>query len=197
MTVLIVVCLAALAGLVVIQGLVLLEMVRQTSQIRQALDLDDRPVPISLGELAGRQLPEPARDLVAGSGNGVLVLLSTDCTTCRLVASGLRELVDRFADQRIVAILQAYSHDEAAEMMAAYGLADQEVVVDLDRRYGEAFSVALRPSAIVVRDGIVSEGAVVRNARQLQKLLEAIGPSIEAGFSELPPVTALTTGGAR
>jgi hypothetical protein len=195
-TVLIVVCLVALAVLVVVQGLVLLEMVRQTAQIRSALDLDNRPVPISLGELAGRPLPEPARSLWPHSANGAIVLLSTDCTTCRLVASGLRELLDRFPEQKIVTIFQAYDHDEATEMMAAYGLAGDEVVIDLDRRYGEAFAIALRPAAVVVRDGIVSEGAIVRNARQLQQLLEAMGPSTEAGLRELPPVSALTTGGA-
>jgi hypothetical protein len=196
-TALIVVCLVALAVLVVVQGLVLLEMVRQTAQIRRALDLDDRPVPISLGNLAGRPVPEPARSLWPDDGDGVFVLLSTDCTTCRLVASGLRQLLDRFADKRIVAILQAHEREEATEMLAAYDLAGDEVVVDLDRRYGEAFSIALRPSAIVVRDGIVSEGAIVRNARQLQQLLEELGPSSETDLSELPPVSALTTGGAR
>jgi hypothetical protein len=195
-TVLIVACLVALAVLVVVQGLVLLEMVRQTSQIRQALDLDDRPVPISLGDLAGRPLPEPARAAWVANHNGVILLLSTDCTTCRLVASGLRDLVDRFQDQQILTILQARAADEAREMVAATGLAHDEVVVDLDRRYGEAFSVALRPAAIVVRGGIVSEGAIVRNARQLQQLLEAVGPS-EVDLRELSPVSAVTNGGAR
>ena len=197
MTVLIVTCLVALAVLVVVQGLVLLEIVRQTSQMRRALDLDDRPVPISLGDLAGRPLPEPAREAWIANHNGVILLLSTDCTTCRLVASGLRELVDRFQDQQILTILQARVPDEANEMVTAAGLADDEVVVDLDRRYGEALGVALRPAAIVVRGGIVSEGAIVRNARQLQQLLEAVGPSQEADLRELSPVSAVTNGGAR
>ena len=197
MTTLLVVCLVALAALVVIQGLVLLEMVRQTAQIRRVLDLDDRPIPISLGELAGRPLPEPARSLWPDNRSGAIVLLSTDCTTCRLVAAGLRDLLDRFHEQRIVAILQAHEPEEAAEMAAAAGLADDEVVLDVDRRYGESLSVALRPAVVVVRDGIVSEGATIRNARQLQQLLETIGPSTEVGLRELPPVSALTTGGAR
>ena len=197
MTVLIVACLVGLAVLVVVQGLVLLEMVRQTAQIRRALDLDDRPVPISLGELAGRPLPEPARAAWPANRNGVIALLSTDCTTCRLVASGLRDLIDRFPDQQILTILQARTPDDANEMVAAAGLAHDEVVVDLDRRYGEALGIALRPAAVVVRDGIAAEGATVRNAHQLQQLLEAIGPSPEIGLRELPPVSAATTGGAR
>jgi len=195
-TVLIVTALVALAVIVVAQGLVLLEMVRQTAQIRRVLDLDDRPVPISLGDLAGRPLPEPAREIWPQNGDGVLVLLSTDCATCRLVAGGLRDLLDRFADTRIVTILQAHDHEEATEMLAATGVAGDDVVVDLDRRYGEAFGIALRPAAVVVRDGILSEGAIVRNSRQLQQLLEGLGPASGADLSEVPPV-ALTTGGAR
>jgi hypothetical protein len=180
MTVLIVVSLVALAVIVVVQGLVLLEMVRQTAQIRRVLDLDDRPTPISLGSLAGRPLPEPARGLWSQNGasnNGVVVLLSTDCATCRLVASGLRELIDRFEQHRIVAVLQAHHEDEVAEMLAAAGLTHDEIVLDLEREYGAALGIALRPAAVVIRDGIVSEGATVRNARQLQQLLEALETS--------------------
>ena len=180
MTVLLIVSVVVLAVVVAAQGLVLLEMVRQTAQIRRILDIDDRPTPISLGNLAGRPLPEPARGLWSQNGasrDGVVVLLSTDCATCRLVASGLRELVDRFEQHRIVAVLQAHHHDEAAEMLAAAGLGQDEIVLDLEREYGAALGIALRPAAVVVRDGIVSEGATVRNARQLQQLLEALESS--------------------
>jgi hypothetical protein len=174
MTALIVVGIVAVGVLVVVQGLVLLEVVRQLAQIRKVLDLDDQPVPISLGNLAGRPVPEPANGAVR---NGVFVLLSTDCATCRLVASGLPDLVARFEDHQIVAILQAHNHDEATEMLATTGLDRDQVVVDLEREYGEAFGVALRPAAVVVRDGIVSEGATVRNPRQLQQLLENLESS--------------------
>jgi hypothetical protein len=178
MTVFLVVSVVVLAVLVVVQGLVLLEMVRQTAQIRRLLDIDDRPTPISLGNLAGRPLPEPANALWNGAaGDGVVVLLSTDCATCRLVAGGLRELLDRFEQHRIVTVLQAHHHEEAAEMLAAAGLAQDEIVVDLEREYGAALGIALRPAAVVVRDGVVSEGATVRNARQLQQLLEALETS--------------------
>ena len=176
MTVLIVVGVVAVGVLVVVQGLVLLEVVRQLAQIRQVLDLDDRPTPISLGTLAGRPVPEPANGAVR---NGVFVLLSTDCATCRLVAAGLPDLVTRFDDHQIVAVLQARNHDEATEMLATAGLGHDEVVVDLERKYGEAFGIALRPAAVVVRDGIVSEGATVRSPRQLQQLLEALEPRRE------------------
>ena len=180
MTTLIVVNIVALWLVLIFQGLVLLEMVRQVSQVRRQLDLDDRPVPLSLGELAGRPLPEPARAAWSENGalrDGVLVLLSVNCTTCRLVAAGLRDLLNRFEDQRIVAVLQARNHDEAVEMLAAAGLAWDEIVVDLENEYGAALGIDLRPVAVVVRDGIVSEGATVRNARQLQQLLEALESS--------------------
>jgi hypothetical protein len=177
-TAFLVVSVVVLAVIVVVQGLVLLEMVRQTAQIRRTLDIDDRPTPISLGTLAGRPLPEPAGALWNGTpGDGVVVLLSTDCATCRLVASGLREILDRFDQHRIVTILQAHNEDEVAEMLATVGLAKDEVVLDLEREYGAALGIALRPAAVVIRDGIVSEGATVRNARQLQQLLEALDTS--------------------
>jgi hypothetical protein len=203
MTVLIVVSICALAVLVVVQGFVLLEMVRQTSQIRKVLDLDDRPTPVSLGELAGQPLPEPARAVWSENGasrDGVLVLLSTDCSTCRLVASGLRDLVDRFDQQRIVGLLQARDDEDASELLAATGLGPEELVVDVESAYASGIPVALRPAAVVVRKGIVSEGAIVRNPHQLQQLLEALESSrLEAvqHMSETEEVSTLTTGGVR
>jgi hypothetical protein len=175
MTALIVTGIVLVGVLVVVQGLVLLEVVRQLAQMRKVLDLDDRPVPISLGNLAGRPVPEPARGVL--SDEGVFVLLSTDCSTCRLVAAGLPALLARFEEHRIVTVLQAHNHDEATEMLATNGLTRDRLVVDLEREYGYALGIAPRPAAVVVRDGIVSEGATVRNARQLQQLLENLKSS--------------------
>jgi hypothetical protein len=177
MTTLIVVNIVALWLFLVFQGLVLLEMVRQVSQVRRQLDLDNQPVLLSLGELAGRPLPEPARAAWSENGtvpDGALVLLSVNCTTCRLVASGLRDVRKRFEHQKIVTVVQARNHDEAVEMLAGAGLTWDEVVVDLENEYGAALGIDLRPVAVVVRDGIVSEGATVRNPRQLRELLERL-----------------------
>ena len=64
-------------------------------------------------------------------------------------------------------VLQARHHDEVTEMLSEAGLARDSVVVDLEGDLGTAFGIAMRPAAVVVREGIVSEGAVVRNPRQL------------------------------
>ena len=196
MTALVVTSIVALAVLVVFQGLVLLEVVRQLSQIRRELDFDDRPVPVSVGKLAGKPLPEPARAVWSGNGasrDGVLVLLSTDCATCRLVAAGLPDLLTRFEEQKVVVVLQARHHDEVTEMLAEAGLARDAVVVDLESEYATAFGIALRPAAVVVRDGIVSEGAIVRNPRQLQQLLETLAPSTGEGVPNDYPAVSTPT----
>jgi len=182
MTTFLVVNVVVLWVFVIFQGLVLLEMVRQTSQLRKQADLDDKPIPFSLGRLAGRPLPEPAQALWSSNGgpnDGVLLLLSSDCLSCRSVAAGLRGLVSHFGDRRIVTVLQTRSQDELAQMLAATNLPPDEVVIDLENDYGTALGIQLRPAAVVVRDGIVSEGAVVRNPRQLREIIERIEPSTE------------------
>jgi hypothetical protein len=192
MTALLVVGVVALAVLVVFQGLVLLEAVRQIAQIRRELDFDDRPVPFSLGRLAGRPVPDTARAVWPEHGaDGVFVFLSTDCATCRLVASGLREL--RFERLWVVVVLQARNHDDVTQMLAEEGLARDDVVVDLEDEYGAAFEIGLRPAAVVIRDGIVSEGAVVRNGRQLQQLLDTVAaPTREEVPAESSAVSTST-----
>jgi hypothetical protein len=176
-TTFLVVNVVVLWAFVVFQGLVLLEAVRQISQIRRELDFDDKPVPVSVGALAGKPIPDPVRAAWSENGtagDGVVLLLSSDCSTCRAVASGLRDLVARFDRLRIVTILQARNHDEVTDMLADAGLARDEVTVDLEGEYGAAVGIATRPAAVVIRQGIISEGAVVRNARQLQQLLDTL-----------------------
>ncbi|HEY7148983.1 MAG TPA: hypothetical protein VH420_06005 [Gaiellaceae bacterium] len=177
MTTFLVVNVVVLWAFVVFQGLVLLEAVRQISQIRRELDFDDKPVPVSVGALAGKPIPDPVRAAWSENGtagDGVVLLLSSDCSTCRAVASGLRDLVAQFDRLRIVTILQARNHDEVTDMLADAGLARDEVTVDLEGEYGAAVGIATRPAAVVIRQGIISEGAVVRNARQLQQLLDTL-----------------------
>jgi hypothetical protein len=176
-TTFLVVNVVVLWAFVVFQGLVLLEAVRQISQIRRELDFDDKPVPVSVGALAGKPIPDPVRAAWSENGtagDGVVLLLSSDCSTCRAVASGLRDLVAQFDRLRIVTILQARNHDEVTDMLADAGLARDEVTVDLEGEYGAAVGIATRPAAVVIRQGIISEGAVVRNARQLQQLLDTL-----------------------
>lgn len=176
----------ALALLVVFQGFVLVEMVNQVSQIRRRLDLDDRPVPIGTG-LSGKPLPALAQDAWStngGSTDGAFLLLSVDCTTCRLVAAELRTVTDRFEHRRVVSVLQAREQGEATEMLLETGLDPEETIVDLDGEYGAAFGIDLRPAAVLVRDGAVGEAAAVRNAGQLRRFLE----QLEAPRKEASPV---------
>jgi hypothetical protein len=174
---------------VVFLGLVLLEAVKQISQIRRELDFDDRPVPVSVGALAGQPLPDLARPLWRENATGVVLLLSTDCSTCRSVASGLRELRAEFDRHTIVTVLQARNHDEVTEVLAETGLGRDEVVVDFEGEYGAAFRIALRPAAVVVRDGIVGEGAIVRNPRQLHQLLDTLREEVPAAEIAVPTST--------
>ena len=65
--------------------------------------------------------------------------------------------------------------------MAGAGLTWDEIVVDLESEYGAALGIDVRPAAVVVRGGIVSEGAVVRNPRQLHELLERLEATTPKG----------------
>ena len=94
--------------------------------------------------------------------------------TCRIVAAELRDVVARNAQLNTVVVLQARNHDEVTEMLSAVGLSRDDVVVDLEGEYAAAFGITTRPAAVLIRDGIVSEGATVRNASQLQQLLDTV-----------------------
>ena len=86
-------------GLLAAHSLLLIEAIRQIADIRHQLDIDDRPRSYSLGQTAGQRLSDLLADELLDKlahhgrelleGQGLLVFLSSDCTTCRTVAQGL------------------------------------------------------------------------------------------------------------
>jgi hypothetical protein len=177
--------------LVVFQGLVLLEVLRQIAQIRQRLDLDNRPITISMGELSGAELPANIRDVwmrKARTADGTLVLLTPACATCRLVAAGLQALIAHNGTHPIVAILEAPDESRVRDFLEETGLDAGDVVVDFDGRASAALALNVRPAAVIVRDFRITEAASVRNVDQLRNLIDtAFRPAQDSPAAQVQP----------
>jgi len=163
--------------LAVLEGFVLIEMVRQVAQLRHRLNLDDRPMFASLGEQAGQPVPDFAAnrlglDRVAAAT--IVLFLSTDCTTCQLVATELESVRASLSGMpTVTAVVEGRSGRDVGEFLRESGLADDGVVRD-DGELGNRLGLRTRPLAVAVRDGIFTEAAIVRNGSQLRRFASQI-----------------------
>jgi hypothetical protein len=180
----------ALSALVLLEGLMIAEVLRQIAQLRFRLTLDDRPVPVSLGAAAGEPIPD---DHVLGEffnsepRSGLAVFLSTDCLTCRTVAAGISEIArDMRGRLTLAVVLQAASDEERDTFLASAGLPAQLAADDRNGTIGKDLGLSVRPAAVVVRDGRTVEAAAISNANQLRQLLS---PLEEDAWMEVMPAS--------
>lgn len=169
-----VVAVILLGVIAVVEGLVLVEVVKQVAQIRQRVDLDDEPQPISLGAKVNR--PFSRGDLLPDQTESSLVLLlSSECSSCRAVAAAVTAVREDAAPDApaLVAVIEGRDED-VEQFLADTGLEPQLVVLDGGHEIGRDTGVRLRPAAVVVREGVMVEAAAVRTARQLRHLLDRL-----------------------
>jgi hypothetical protein len=168
--------LLAVALLSATEGFVIYELIHQLAQIRRRLDLDDETVVQSLGTQIGQPVSlSMARALTTAMQAPSLfaVFVTTDCTTCQLVAGGARGLlVDLPSDVAVRFIVQARRVEDAELFNAETNLPEELVVVDEEARLGQELDLRMRPLTLLIRDGRLTEAAVVRNPEQLRKFIK-------------------------
>jgi len=164
--------------LVVIQSFALLEVLKQIGQVRQRLDLDDRPIPVGIGQTAGTEFTHRVGPLEAGVQTAVLVFLSDDCSTCRTVAAGLAEIIETAEPGvQVVPIVHGRDRQSAEAFMLDANLRREWGIVDEDDEIAISLGLNLRPVALVVLDGIVTDAAMVRSPSQVEQVVERVGGS--------------------
>ncbi len=141
------------------------------------------PVPLELAQgpqlgsrLEDVPLPRGFVDVVAGSnGSGgaavsrlTLVFLSTSCTACRTMISGLNRFARDWSEVRVVSVVSG--RGEEAERMAR-ARTSPESVVDGDATLARVFGVATVPFAFLYEHGELRAKGVVNDREMLESLL--------------------------
>jgi hypothetical protein len=170
----------ATAAVTVAIVFVLIEMVRQVADIRERLNIDDAPIPQPLGASVGQPLPPSvAAHIGASTGDLLLVFLTTDCSTCRMVGRGIPEADAALGGGlRIIPIIQTHRASDAVEFCAEVGIRLDRVVVDERAEVGRELDIRIRPLAVAALRGSITEAASVRNDRQLVAFASRISASI-------------------
>jgi len=168
---LVLVCL--LGALVFVQLGALVELFRQVQQIREFLDLEDRPAQLDLGKARGLPasavgLPTPLDD----ARSAVVLFLSNKCATCRSIGAALKGAVP----QTMWLVVESLSSDDADAdaFVQEFQLSGERTLVDPAGRIAARLGLDITPSAIVVEDGRLHQAKTVPSSRQMFAMLPVV-----------------------
>ncbi len=168
-----IVALAVLWAVVLLQGSVLIELLRQVAHLRESIPqkgaakLPDEGLPI------GSSAPALGRfRTVAGSPIAVeptasylVVVYSAECATCREVAREVGVL-DLDIGAPVVHVVRGASESAVATFIREFKLPERETVADIDGALADAFRITTTPTAVVVGSGKVLGQGIVNAARE-------------------------------
>lgn len=160
-----------IAALTIFQAFVLIEGVRQIAQLRERLNMDDKPLFENLHAHSGQPVPASLVPVLGygTAGDALILFLTSDCTTCRLVASELEGIIESFAERiHIVPIIQARNGEAAIAFLTETGAPRRLFHVDSGAHAGRELDIPTRPLAVATREGRMTAAATIRNGYQLR-----------------------------
>jgi len=161
-----------LALLVAVLFGALAEMYRDIRQMRDAIGILDRPLPIDIGNVAHTSPRAHGLPRALDSAASALVLFLSDrCGTCRQLAAGLsRPLPDG-----LWLVLEARSEGSAASFLDRYGLSDEarngRLVLDVAGDIATRIGLQTTPVAFRVENGLLIQATTVPSSRYLVSIL--------------------------
>jgi len=162
---------AVLALLVTVLLGALVEMYRDVRQMRDAMGILDRPLPVQLGSVEGTSPSEFGLPPVLDSMTSAVVLfLSERCATCHVLASGL----PRPLPQGLWIVLEGRTPDSMQSFLERYALnagPDAPVTVDADGEIARRIGLQTTPVGFRIVDGVFTHATSVPSSRYLGSIL--------------------------
>jgi hypothetical protein len=170
------VLLCVLSAVVFVQLGALIELFRQVQQIRIAMDLEDRRMPLSLGKAQG--VPASAVGLpeqLDGARAAMVLFLSNKCATCHSLAAALRGAVP----MTMWIVVEPVFGDDAEPFVEEFQLAGERTLIDRGGQISGRLGLSVTPSAIFIEDGRLHRAETVPSSRQLFSMMpvvQSLGP---------------------
>jgi hypothetical protein len=151
---------------------IVLELLRDVRQLREAVGILDRPVDVDLGDVAGTRpsgygLPA-ALDSI---GSAIVLFLSDRCGTCHALAAGLRGSLP----SGLWVVLEARSSRSTEEFLAKYDLTaasmNGKLSVDVAGEIARRMGLRTTPVGFRVEDGRLVSATTVPSKRYLASIL--------------------------
>jgi hypothetical protein len=174
---------ALLSVVVLLQGFVMLELLRQVAELRERSTDTNEPSPLQLPSLGKpidtafmlqsltSESPTLLHSLLA-AGSTAFVFLHPGCGSCDSLAAQLREFPNGDSVDRVVPIVGGRSEAEASKFMERTHMSISGAFFD-GGEFAYRLGIVSRPSAVVVRNLGVVSAASVHTAEAVRRLLEA------------------------
>jgi hypothetical protein len=168
--------------IVVVQGLALLEVLRQLSSIQNRIS-SDKPLIVPAGDRVGQLLPDlhgvhAANGADADWGSlldsqlNAILFVTPKCRHCFELCSDLASHWERFSNQTRITIVVNSRRDEATRFVADASLPADRVVIDETGATAEEIPVRFFPGVVVTLGRMISYAAIVNTAEQLDQLVQ-------------------------
>lgn len=139
-----------------------IELLREMRQLREIVGVEDRTTEVDLGAASGGV----ASDFGFSLQNGVALILSDHCGSCRSIAQRLDGAVPKDLQ-----ILIQGSDSVSSELVQTWDLGSN-VIYDPDGQVCKQLGVKATPTGILVDDGLLIAATSVPSSRQLTALLK-------------------------
>jgi hypothetical protein len=162
---------AVLALLIVVLFGALLEMYRDIRQMRDAMGILDRPLPVELSGIAGTRPSDYGLPRVLDSAaTAVVLFLSERCGTCHALAAGLA----RPLPSGLWIVLEGRTPDRLQAFLERYALnagPDAPVTVDAEGEIARRIGLQTTPVGFRIADGVFTHATSVPSSRYLSSIL--------------------------
>ncbi|MFI6458343.1 hypothetical protein ACIBF6_43200 [Streptosporangium amethystogenes] len=159
---LIVICLMAVVLFIQIGAQV--ELFQQVKQIRDYLDMEDKPTPVELGTLEGARPSDFGLPAALDEADRAVVLfLSNKCGSCRDLALALSGGAVPPAMWVVVVPVTG----DGNEFITEFGLHGERVILDEEERIVDGLGLAITPVALHITQGKLTRAHTVPTVRQM------------------------------
>lgn len=150
----------------------LVEMFRDVRQIRDALGILDRPLPVDVGSVAGTAPSGYGLDQQLDTEESALVLFLSDrCSTCRVLAAALNGTLPA----GLWIVVEAATRRAAAEFLETYGMTsnsrNERVSIDAAGTIAGRLGLNITPVGYRIENGIIKAATTIPSVRHLASII--------------------------
>lgn len=162
---------AVLALLVALLLAALVEMFRDIRQMRDAVGILDRPLPVDLGPVAGSAPSAYGLPRALDHASSAIVLfLSERCGTCHTLASAL----PRALPSELWVVVEGRTMESTSAFLERYALSangDGQVIPDPEGEIAHRIGLQTTPLGFRVEDGVFTYATSVPSSRYLNSIM--------------------------
>ena len=165
--------LAGLLGLLCfVLSAAVIELFRDLRQVRDAMGILDRALPIEIGDHKGAEIAELGLPIfLSECASSVVLFLSDRCSTCRILGQSFHGE----CPQGMAVVVVPSSNEAGKDFVESYGLVRMaehgELILDNEGKVAERLALKVTPVAYLFENGKLTSATTVPSVRFLHSII--------------------------